>query len=50
MAAADANQPPPFEGRNLYSSDRALGAAVERGKAAWAHASLTEWGAALACE
>ena len=47
MVAVDANQPPPFEGRNLYASDRALAAAVERGGASWAHASLTEWGAAL---
>ena len=47
MASVDSNQPPPYEGRNLYLSDRALRAAVERGGAAWAHAGLTEWGAAL---
>ncbi|HEY7945182.1 MAG TPA: isovaleryl-CoA dehydrogenase [Casimicrobiaceae bacterium] len=47
MTATDANQPPPFEGRNLYLGDRALRAAVERGGAAWANDNLTEWGAAL---
>ncbi|MGH8799765.1 MAG: isovaleryl-CoA dehydrogenase [Casimicrobiaceae bacterium] len=47
MAAADPNQPPPFEGRNLYLGDRALRAAVGRGAAAWANDSLAEWGAAL---
>ena len=29
MAADDANQPPPYEGRNLYLADHALRAAVE---------------------
>lgn len=47
MAVADSNQPPPYEGRNLYLVDRGLRAAVERGGASWAHGSLTEWGAAL---
>ncbi|MGH8714033.1 MAG: DNA alkylation response protein, partial [Casimicrobiaceae bacterium] len=47
MATADANQPPPFEGRNLYLGDRALRAAVERSGAAWANDSLVEWGGAL---
>jgi len=45
--AADSNQPPPYEGRNLYLVDRTLRAAVERGGASWAHGSLTEWGTAL---
>ena len=47
MAADERNQPPPYEGRNLYLVDRALRAAVERGGASWAHSRLTEWGAAL---
>jgi putative acyl-CoA dehydrogenase len=47
MAAEDTNQPPPYEGRNLYRADRALRAAVERGGAAWSHERLEEWGAAL---
>jgi putative acyl-CoA dehydrogenase len=47
MAVDDNNQPPPFEGGNLYTGDRALIAAVERAGAAWSHAGLTEWGAAL---
>jgi hypothetical protein len=40
MAAEDTNQPPPYEGRNLYLADRALRAAVERGGAAWSHDRL----------
>ncbi len=47
MAIDASNQPPPFEGRNLYLGDPALLAAVERGGAAWSHERLTEWGAAL---
>ena len=47
MVADDTNQPPPYEGRNLYLADRALRAAVERNGAAWSHGRLEEWGAAL---
>jgi putative acyl-CoA dehydrogenase len=47
MGSVDSNQSPPYEGRNLYLSDRALRAAVDRAGAAWAHTGLTEWGAAL---
>jgi putative acyl-CoA dehydrogenase len=43
----DANQPPPFEGRNLYATHASLRAAVEREGAAWAHARLDAWGARL---
>ena len=38
------NQPPPFEGRNLYLTDRALQSAVEREGAAWAGERLQAWG------
>ena len=41
------NQPPPFEGRNLFAIDTALRHAVERHGAAWAVAELMQWGAAL---
>ena len=47
MSADESNQPPPYEGRNLYLTDDVLRAAVDRGGASWAHARLTEWGAAL---
>jgi putative acyl-CoA dehydrogenase len=43
----DANQPPPFEDRNLYLSDRMLQRAAARGGAAWAHARLSVWGERL---
>jgi len=43
----DANQPPPFEGRNLYATHASLREAVEREGAAWAHARLDAWGATL---
>ena len=43
----DANQPPPFEGRNLYLADRALQDAVAREGGAWAHESLAAWGERL---
>ncbi len=46
-AADAANQPPPFEGRNLYLTDRALQAAAEREGAAWAADRLAAWGAEL---
>ncbi|OLE19691.1 MAG: DNA alkylation response protein, partial [Betaproteobacteria bacterium 13_1_20CM_3_63_8] len=42
---AGANQPPPFEGRNLYLTDRALRSAAEREGAAWARQRLEAWGA-----
>ena len=45
MAADDTNQPPPYEGRNLYLTDRALRAAVERDGAAWSRERLEEPGA-----
>ena len=41
------NQPPPYEGRNLYASDVALGEAVARHDAAWAAGQLAAWGATL---
>jgi putative acyl-CoA dehydrogenase len=47
MHAIDANQPPPFENRNLYLSDRALQQAAVREGAAWAHARLSAWGERL---
>ncbi|HEV3239034.1 MAG TPA: isovaleryl-CoA dehydrogenase [Casimicrobiaceae bacterium] len=47
MDSADANQPPPFEGRNLFAADAALQEAVAREGAAWAHESLLAWGERL---
>jgi putative acyl-CoA dehydrogenase len=44
---ADANQPPPFDGRNLYLTHRALQEALAREGAVWAHERLAAWGAAL---
>jgi putative acyl-CoA dehydrogenase len=41
------NQPPPFEGRNLFAIDPALRAAVECANAGWALPQLTAWGATL---
>jgi len=41
------NQPPPYEGCNLYASDVALGDAVGHHEAAWAAAQLAAWGATL---
>jgi putative acyl-CoA dehydrogenase len=41
------NQPPPYEGRNLYRGDAALREAVAREGAAWADAALDAWGATL---
>jgi len=43
----DANQPPPFEGRNLYLADRALQDAASREGASWAHERLVGWGELL---
>ena len=42
--AQDANQPPPFEGRNLYLADRVLQAMVAREGAGWAQTNLAAWG------
>ena len=47
MPAPDANQPPPFEGRNLYLADRALQDATGREGALWAHERLSLWGELL---
>ena len=41
------NQPPPYEGRNLYLTDVALRDAVAREGAGHAHADLVAWGATL---
>src|SRR5436309_8304811 len=41
------NQPPPFEGRNLFTIDVALQSAVARHDAAWALPQLTAWGETL---
>jgi putative acyl-CoA dehydrogenase len=44
---ADANQPPPFEGRNLFATDAALQDAVAREGALWARERLLAWGERL---
>ena len=44
---SDPNQPPPFEGRNLYLTDRALQHAVQQEGGAWAHERLAAWGETL---
>ena len=41
------NQPPPFEGQNLFAIDTALRDAAARHGAAWADAQLLQWGATL---
>jgi hypothetical protein len=41
------NQPPPYEGRDLYATDAALREAVERDGAGFARDSIAAWGAAL---
>ncbi len=46
-AAQDTNQAPPYEGRNLYLSHRALQEAVTREGAEWAGSRLVAWGARL---
>ncbi len=43
----ETNQPPAFEGRNLYLTDRALRSAAEREGAAWAQNRLEAWGAVM---
>jgi putative acyl-CoA dehydrogenase len=47
MQAADANQPPPFEGHNLYRTHRALQEGVAREGGSWADAQLARWGKVL---
>ncbi len=47
MTEHDANQPPPFEGRNLYRMDRALRDGIAREGASWADENLSAWGARL---
>ena len=47
MAAPDANQPPPFENRNLYLTDRSLRRWIEDDAGAWAHEPLAAWGERL---
>ena len=47
MRIADANQPPPYEGRNLFLTDASLQEAVAREGARWAHAQLVAWGELL---
>src|SRR5690349_14639823 len=49
MQALDANQPQPFEGRNLYLVDRPLQHAAACEGAAWAQARLAAWGERLGC-
>jgi putative acyl-CoA dehydrogenase len=46
----DANQPPPFEGRNLFAADAALQDAVAREGALWARERLLAWGEQLGRE
>jgi putative acyl-CoA dehydrogenase len=41
---SSANQSPPFEGRNLFTIDAALHAAVEHSEALFAMPALTRWG------
>ena len=41
------NQPPPYEGRNLYAGDRVLRDAVAREGGAWADSTLAAWGERL---
>ena len=45
--AQDTNQAPPYEGRNLYLTDRVLQEAVAREGAEWARTRLEAWGARL---
>ena len=44
------NQPPPFEGRDLFAIDAALQAAIARRGADWAMPQLHAWGAWLGTE
>jgi len=47
MSASDANQPPPFGGRNLYLADHALQRTVRTEGGGWAHDRLAAWGEIL---
>ncbi|MEO8739042.1 MAG: isovaleryl-CoA dehydrogenase [Casimicrobiaceae bacterium] len=47
MQAGDTNQPPPFEGRNLYRTHQALQEGIAREGAAWADERLGHWGDVL---
>src|SRR4051812_2579816 len=47
IAAPFPNQPPPYEGRNLYRTDIALQEAVAREGAIAAESALTRWGETL---
>jgi putative acyl-CoA dehydrogenase len=47
VRTADANQPPPYEGRNLFLTDASLQDAVAREGAGWAHERLSTWGELL---
>jgi putative acyl-CoA dehydrogenase len=47
MNMPESNQPPPFEGRNLYATHAALRESVVREGAAWANERLDAWGALL---
>jgi len=47
MQAVEANQPAPFEDRNLYLVDRTLQHAAACEGAAWAHTRLAAWGERL---
>ncbi len=47
MSPTDANQPPPFEDRNLFATDAALQEAVAQEGAAWARERLHAWGERL---
>jgi len=48
-STARSNQPPPFEGRNLFDIDPALRAVVDEG-APWAASELRQWGDWLGSE
>jgi putative acyl-CoA dehydrogenase len=47
VRTGDANQPPPYEGRNLFLTDASLQDAVAREGAGWAHERLCAWGEML---
>ena len=47
MADDDTNQPPPYEGRNLFLTDASLQDAVAREGAGWARERLSAWGGLL---
>ena len=47
MSTPETNQPPPFEGRNLYLTDPALQRTVQREGGGWAHDRLAAWGEVL---